>query len=87
MTELIILAQTKTGALVVIIALLVVAVIIGYLTAYFYYKSVYTSKITILNEEIEKLNGRLTLMSDEINMLGENLKEKEKEIEGLKKKK
>ena len=87
MTELILLAQTKTGALVVIIALLFVAVIIGYLTAYFYYKSVYTSKITILNEEIEKLNGRLTLMSDEINMLGENLKEKEKEIEGLKKKK
>ncbi len=57
-----------------IVALLLVAVIIGYFTAYFYYKSVYTSKINILNEEIAKLKGRITLLSDEVNMLGESLK-------------
>ena len=87
MTTLIILAQTQTGAIVMIVALLLVAVIIGYLTAYLYYKSVYTEKINILNEEIAKLKGQLTLSNDEINMLGESLKEKEKEIEDLKKKK
>lgn len=87
MSTLIILAQTQTGAIVMIVALLLVAVIIGYFTAYLFYKSVYTSKINILNEELAKLKGQLTLLNDEINMLGESLKEKEKEIEALKKKK
>lgn len=86
MSILIILAQTKTGAMLGITGLLLVAVIIGYLTAYLYSKSVYMKEIKILKEEVERLSGQITLLKDEISKLGESLKEKDDEIEGLKKK-
>ena len=86
MSIIVILAQTNTGAMLEIIALLVIAAIIGFLTAYLYYKSVYTGKINILKEEIEKLTGSVSLLENEISTLGENLAEKDKEIADLKKK-
>ena len=52
MTQLfILLAQSVTGAVITIIALLLVAVIIGYFTAWFYAKSVYTPVIKGLEAE------------------------------------
>ncbi|MCK4922230.1 MAG: hypothetical protein KAS71_14360 [Bacteroidales bacterium] len=86
MSIIVILAQTRTGAMIEIFALLVIAAIIGFLTAYLFYKSVYTEKINILKEEIEKLTGSVGLLNDEIKTLGENLAEKDKEIADLKKK-
>ena len=48
-----ILAQTKTGTVIEIIVLLLVAGVIAYLTAFVYYKSVYTKKINALESEKE----------------------------------
>jgi len=87
MSSLIILAQTRTGALVEIIAFLLVAAIIGFLTAYLYLKSVYTREINFLKEEVEKLTGQVDMLKDEVVGLGESLAEKDKEIAALKKKK
>ena len=57
MTQLfILLAQSVTGAVITIIALLLVAAIIGYFTAWFYAKSVYTPVIKGLEADKENLN-------------------------------
>ena len=66
MTQLFIqLAQSVTGAVITIVGLLLVAAIIGYLTAWYYAKSVYTPKIKALEDEnaglrreIDSLKGR-----------------------------
>jgi hypothetical protein len=55
----IILAQSVTGAVITIIALLLVAAIIGYLTAWFYAKSVYTPIIKGLEAEKADFKKRL----------------------------
>ncbi|MCF8378120.1 MAG: hypothetical protein K9H49_01005 [Bacteroidales bacterium] len=87
MSIIVILAQTKTGAWIEIIAFLLVAAIIGFLTAYFYYKSVYTREINFLKEDVAKLSGEVRMLKDEIHSLEEKLDEKDKEIANLKKKK
>ncbi len=53
------LAQTKTEATIEILLLLLVAGIIGYITAWLYYKSVYTKKIQSLETENEHLKMEL----------------------------
>ena len=83
---LIILAQTQTGAMIEILILLLIAGAIAYFTAYYYYKPIYTRKITALENEkldLEKLNIGLR---SEIEKLDDKLKEKEKEIAELKEK-
>jgi len=79
----IILAMTKTGAVIFIIALLLVAAIIGYVTAWFYAKSVYTpiikgleaekadlqKQVAALKDEISKLNGKVNDLNGKINEL------------------
>ena len=95
----ILLAQSVTGAVITIIALLLVAVIIGYFTAWFYAKSVYTPVIKALetdkenlirqveglNEDVKKLNGKVEKLNDKIKKLEEEIEEKEKEIKHLSK--
>jgi hypothetical protein len=84
-TQMIILQQTNTGAIFEILLLLVIAGLIGYLTAFFYYKSVYTKKIDILEgEKIELKNHIETLFSEKLK-LETSIKQKEAEIESLKK--
>jgi peptidoglycan hydrolase CwlO-like protein len=100
MTQLfILLAQSVTGAVITIIALLLVAVIIGYFTAWLYARSVYTPvikglesdkenlnrKVDGLNEDVKKLNGKVEKLNDKINRLEEEIGEREKEIKHLKK--
>jgi len=102
MTQLfIILAQSVTGAVVTIIALLLVAVIIGYLTAWFYAKSVYTpvikglesekadliKQVAGLKDDISKLTGKVEKLTDKIGKLEDEITEKEKEIKKLTKSK
>jgi len=100
MTQLfILLAQSVTGAVITIIALLLVAAIIGYFTAWLYAKSVYTpvikgletdkanlnNKVEGLTDDVKKLNGKVDKLSEKISKLEEEIEEKDKDIRRLKK--
>jgi peptidoglycan hydrolase CwlO-like protein len=95
MTQLfILLAQSVTGAVITIIALLLVAAIIGYVTAWYYAKSVYTPiikaletdkanlmiQINGLKDDISKLNDKVGKLTEKIGKLEDELSEKEKEL-------
>ena len=93
------LAQTVTGAVITIVALLLVAVIIGYFTAWLYAKSVYTpvikgletdkagliKQVAGLNDDINKLTAKVEKLNDKIGKLEDELVEKDKEIKKLSK--
>jgi cell division protein FtsB len=95
---LILLAQSITGPVIEIVLLLLVAGLIGYFTAWFYAKSVYTPVIKGLEEEknelnrqisglkddINKLNGTVSNLNGKIGKLEKEIAEKDKEIEILK---
>jgi peptidoglycan hydrolase CwlO-like protein len=97
----IILAQSNTGAIILIVVLLLVAGIIGYLTAWFYSKSVYTpivkgleadnSELKIkssgLEDDIRKLIGKVERLNDKIAKLEEEIAEKDKKVKSIKKEK
>jgi peptidoglycan hydrolase CwlO-like protein len=100
MTQLfILLAQSVTGAVITIVALLLVAAIIGYFTAWLYAKSVYTpvikgleadkaslnNQVAGLKDDISKLSGKVDRLNEKINKLEEEIAEKDKEIKHLKK--
>ena len=94
------LAQSVAGAVITIIALLLVAAVIGYLTAWFYAKSVYTPIIKKLEEEkadlqkevaglkddIRKLNSKIEELNVKAGKLEEEIARKDKEIKELKSK-
>jgi peptidoglycan hydrolase CwlO-like protein len=100
-TLVILLVQSVTGAVITIIALLLVAVIIGYFTAWFYAKSVYTpiikgleaekadlnNQVAGLKDDISKLNGKVDKLNEKIGKLEEEIAEKDKEIKHLNKQK
>lgn len=93
------LAQSVTGAVVTIIALLLVAVIIGYFTAWYYAKSVYTpvikgleaekadliKQVAGLKDDISKLNATVDKLNDKIGKLEKEISEKDAEIKKLSK--
>jgi peptidoglycan hydrolase CwlO-like protein len=96
MTQLFVLAaQSVTGAVITIIGLLLVAVVIGYLTAWFYAKSVYTpiikglqkdkedltAQVESLNRQIEVLKGEIIKLNGTIESQGEKIKTLERTIE------
>jgi peptidoglycan hydrolase CwlO-like protein len=96
----IMLAQSTTGPVIMILALLLVAVIIGYFTAWFYAKSVYTpiikgleadkaeliKQVAGLKEDISKLNGKIDKLNEKNGKLEEEIEKKDKEIKELNKK-
>lgn len=82
-----ILAQTRTGAVIEIIVLLLVAGVIGFLTAYLYYKPIYTRKINELEEEKLKLEGKVSNLDVEVSELNTRIKDLEKKLEEKKDKK
>jgi peptidoglycan hydrolase CwlO-like protein len=77
------LAQTKTTAALEIIALLLVAAIIGYIVAWLYYRSVYTRIIKTLESEKEQLNSQINKLNEDNSNLKKSLHDKEKQIESL----
>ena len=79
----ILLAQTKGEATIVIISLLLGAAIIGYVTAWLYYKSIYTKRIKAIESDKHELNNRIVNLNGEISNLHKSLDEKDKEIEHL----
>ena len=71
----IILAQSVTSAVLTIVALCLVAAIIGYTTAWYYAKSVYTPIIKKLEEEKDELQKQVANLKDDVAKL--NLKVEE----------
>ena len=82
-TLVIFLAQTKTAATIEIILLLLVAGIIGFVTAWLYYRSVYTKKIKVLESEKAELNKKVDGLNVENSELRKKLSKKDVEIEKL----
>jgi len=89
--------QSVTGAVVTIVALLIVAAIIGYFSAWFYAKSIYTPiikgleadkvelnrQIAGLKDEISKLNNTVDNLNSKISSLEKELVARDKEIKEL----
>jgi peptidoglycan hydrolase CwlO-like protein len=87
MTQLsIFLVQSVTGAVISIIALLLVAAIIGYFTAWLYAKSVYTPVIKGLEAEKAELNKQITGLKGDISKLNGEFDKLKEDIEKLNKK-
>lgn len=79
-----ILAKTTTGGTIEIIVLLLVAGIIAWFTAYFYYRSVYMKqikKLEVENEGLVRKADGLQAANDELN---ERITKLEKDLEGKK---
>jgi peptidoglycan hydrolase CwlO-like protein len=86
--------MSVAAATILIIALLLVAGLIGYLTAWYYAKSVYTPiikkledekvqlnrEIAGLKDDIIKLKGRIEDLNKKIDELDKDVSEKEREI-------
>jgi peptidoglycan hydrolase CwlO-like protein len=90
--QFIFLTQSVAGAVTEIILLLIGAALIGFLTAWFYQKSVYTPVIEKLEAEkedllnkIDGLNIEISGLKKNINDLEKTIEEKDKEIAKLKK--
>jgi peptidoglycan hydrolase CwlO-like protein len=95
--QFILVAQSVTGAVITIIALCLVAVIIGYFTAWLYAKSIYTpvikgleedkanlnKQVDGLNEDVKKLKEKVEKLNSKVSKLEEEIEEKEKEIKHL----
>ena len=73
-----ILAQTMAGTVIEIIVLLLVAGMIGYLTSFFYYRSIYRKKIDKLESELKDLQIKNDGLLDQIIKLKKELEEKKK---------
>lgn len=94
------LAQPGAGAVITIIALLLVAALIGYLTAWFYAKSVYTpiikgleaekadlqKQVAGLKDDVSRLNAKVDELNGKISKLEEAVAGKDREIRELKSK-
>lgn len=94
------LAQPGAGAVITIIALLLVAALIGYLTAWFYAKSVYTpvikgleaekadllKQVAGLKNDVSRLNSKVDELDGKIGKLEETIAGKDTEIRELKSK-
>jgi hypothetical protein len=78
--QFILLTQSVTGAVIEIILLLLGAAAIGFITAWFYQKSVYTPIITRLEEEKAALNHKIEGLNRDIDGLRNNISGLEKTI-------
>jgi predicted flap endonuclease-1-like 5' DNA nuclease len=79
----ILLALAKSVAILQIISFLLVAAIIGYITSWLYYKSVYTRKIKMIESERAELNNQVDNLKVDKNNLQKALIDKDNEKESL----
>jgi predicted flap endonuclease-1-like 5' DNA nuclease len=82
-TLLILLVQTRSEATIEILFLLLVAAIIGYVTSWLYYKSVYVKKLKAVESDKHELNNRIVNLDEEVFNLKSSLAENETENEHL----
>lgn len=83
--QFIILSQSVAGAVTEIILLLLGAALIGFLTAWYYQKSVYTPVIKRLEEEKEALSREIEGLNKEIEGLNKDIKGLKSDISSLEK--
>jgi chromosome segregation ATPase len=76
-------AMSVTTATIMIVALLLVAGLIGYLTAWFYARSVYTPVIKKLEDEKVQLNLEISGLREEITILKTRVSDLGKKVEEL----
>jgi peptidoglycan hydrolase CwlO-like protein len=79
------LVQSVFGAVVFIIILLLVAAVIGYLTAWFYAKSVYTPIIKKLEEEKADLQKQVAGLEADVRKLNKDIEGLNAKIKGFEK--
>jgi peptidoglycan hydrolase CwlO-like protein len=82
---LLILAMSPALAAVLIVVLLLVAGVIGYITAWFYAKSVYTPVIKKLEDEKAQLNHEISGLKSEIGKLEDKIKDLDIKVDELEK--
>jgi len=70
-------------AVVLIIVLLLVAGLVGYLTAWYYGRSIYTPVIKKLEDEKVQLNREITGLKDNITRLKAKIADLEKRVDDL----
>lgn len=75
--------MSVTSAVLLIIILLIVAGLIGYLTAWYYAKSVYTPVIKKLEDEKIQLNREIAGLKDDISMLKNKIEDLNKKVDDL----
>ena len=75
--------MSVTAAVLLIIVLLLVAGLIGYLTAWYYAKSVYTPVIKKLEDEKAQLNRQVSGLKDDIVRHKEKIADLEKKVDDL----
>ena len=80
----ILLGESKLSATIEILFLLIVAGVIGYITAWLYQKSTYSVRIKVIESEKNKLNKELRSAESENDKLQNALLEKDIEIKSLK---
>lgn len=80
----ILLGETRLSATIEILFLLIVAAAIGYITAWLYYKSIYTDRIKAIESEKNKLSKDLVSVESENGKLQKTLLAKDIEIKSLK---
>jgi len=82
-TLIIFLTQTKIIATIEILSLLLVAAIIGYVTAWLYYKSIYIRRIKAIEAEKDELLNHIVILETDKSNLQKSLGEKDNEIQYL----
>ena len=82
-TSLIFLALTKFVAAIEILSLLLVAAIIGYVTAWLYYKSIYERKNKAYESKLDELNKEAANFSADESKWAKSIKAKDEEIKHL----
>jgi predicted flap endonuclease-1-like 5' DNA nuclease len=79
----ILLAQTKGEATLEILSLLLVAAIIGYITAWLYYKSIYVRDINVIESKMVELRNHIVNLNEDKNIHHNRINGKDKEIKRL----
>jgi predicted flap endonuclease-1-like 5' DNA nuclease len=82
-TLLILLVQTKSVATIEIITMLTGTAIIGYITAWLFYKSGYEKKLAEVESERHELNNRIVNLDADVFNLKQTISKKEEMIEQL----
>jgi len=82
-TLIILLALTRSEATIEILSLLLVAAIIGYITAWLYYKSVYKRRFKTIESEKNELKNRILRLDSDISNFHKTIREKDNELEHL----
>lgn len=82
-TVIILLAQTRGGAAIEILSLLLVAAIIVYVTAWLFYRSVYEKKLKLVESDKHELSNRIINLDSDVFNLKQIITAKDEEMEQL----